>query len=322
MHAPVIAPFFLICYSILAVIGAPANLLGIIVLCRGRCGLSRCITYYLVAIAVTDFLVIIFAVILNRISRFYFRESVLSTTPACTLSIVVVFAIWDCSVWLTVAFTFDRFVAICCQKLKSRYCTEKMASLVIGIVCALCCIKNIPFYFIYEPIYILDGISWFCNIKATYYIQPAWQVYSWFFQMYTPFLPFCAILVLNVLTIRQIVVANRARRRIRSTEKQHDSEMENRKRSIILLFAISFSFLLLWAPLVGHFSFTKLTDEGYYGGLDFSDPRYIFQEATNTLQLLSSCNNVFIYTISQNMFREDLKNVLIYPFASLINCFK
>ncbi|XP_060678053.1 probable G-protein coupled receptor 139 [Hemiscyllium ocellatum] len=322
MHAPVTAPFFIICYSILAAVGATANLLAIIVLSRGRCGLSRCITYYLVAIAVTDFLVITIAVILNRISRIYFRESILSTTPACTLSIVLIFDTWDCSVWLTVVFTFDRFVAICCPKLKNRYCTAKTASLVIGIVCAFCCIKNIPNYFVYEPIYILDGISWFCNIKANYYISPAWQAYDWFFQIYTPFLPFFAILLLNALTIRQIVVANRARRRLRGPERQQDLGMNNRKRSIILLFSISISFLLLWAPLVGYFIYMQLTDESYFGGLDFSDPQYIFQETTNTLQLLSSCNNVFIYIISQNMFREELKNILIYPFVTLTNCFK
>ncbi|XP_060678062.1 probable G-protein coupled receptor 139 [Hemiscyllium ocellatum] len=322
MHAPVIAPFFLVSYSILAAIGAPANLLAIIILSRGRCNLSRCITFYLVAIAVTDFFVIMTAVILNRISRIYFRESILSTTPVCTLSVVLVYATRDCSVWLTVAFTIDRFVAICCQKLKTRYCTEKTASLVIGIVCALCCVKNIPFYFIYEPLYILDGISWFCNVKSNFYVWPAWQAYDWFFQIYTPFLPFFVILMLNVLTIRQIMVANRARRRLRGAEKQQDQEMAHRKRSIILLFTVSLSFLLLWAPLVGHFIYVRLKTESYFGGLDFSDPQYIFQEMTNTLQLFSSCNNVFIYAISQNLFRKELMSFLMYPFATLTNSFK
>jgi len=76
-----------------------------------------------VAIAVSDFLVIVTAAILNRIGRIYFSNSVLSTTPACRVSALLVFAARDGSVWLTVAFTIDRFVAICCQSLKIRYCT-------------------------------------------------------------------------------------------------------------------------------------------------------------------------------------------------------
>ncbi|XP_078425886.1 putative G-protein coupled receptor 142 [Cetorhinus maximus] len=255
-----------------------ANLLAIVILSRGRCGLSRCTTYYLVAIAVSDFLVIITAGILNRIGRIYFQDSVLSTTLACALSNVLVFAIRDVSVWLTVAFTIDRFVVICCQSLKTRYCTGKTALLVIGLVSALICVRNAPFYFSYQPLYILDGVS-------------------------------C------VLTVRHILAASRARRKFRGTESHGDQEMVNRKRSIVLLFAISLSFLLLWATFIGHFLYVQITGEGYLTSLNFNDPDYIFQETANMLQLFSSCNNVFIYAVAQHKFREELKKVMMCPFT-------
>ncbi|XP_072351116.1 probable G-protein coupled receptor 139 [Scyliorhinus torazame] len=290
------------------------------ILSRGQCGLSRCITYYLVAIAVSDFLVIITAVILNRIGGIYFRESALSTTTGCAVSTVLVYATRDGSVWLTVAFTIDRFVAICCQSLKTRYCSEKTALLVIGIVCALSCVKNIPFYFSYQPLYILDGVRWFCDIKSIYYTLPAWQAYDWLDRILTPFLPFLLILLLNALTVRHIVVASRARRRLRSTETYGDPEMINRKRSIVLLFAISLSFLLLWVTYVGHFLYVQITDEAYFTGLDFNDPQFILQETTNMLQLLSSCTNVFIYAVTQTKFRDQLKSALRFPFATLAAC--
>ncbi|XP_078059210.1 putative G-protein coupled receptor 139 [Mustelus asterias] len=294
-----------------------ANLVTIVILSRGRCGLSRCITYYLIAIALTDFLVIITAIILNRIGRIYFQNSVLSTTPACTLSALLVYVARDMSVWLTVAFTIDRFVAICCQGLKARYCTEKAALLVIGIVCALSCVRNVPFYFTYQPLYTLDGVPWFCAVKSSYYTVPAWQAYDWLDHILTPFLPFLLILFLNALTVKHILAASRARRRLRGTESHGDPEMANRKRSIILLFAISLSFLLLWVTYVVHFLYVRITGEGYRTSLDFKDPRYILQEAANMLQLVSSCNNVFIYTVAQTKFREDLKKVLLCPFTTL-----
>ncbi|XP_041031519.1 probable G-protein coupled receptor 139 [Carcharodon carcharias] len=280
MHGPVKGLFFAIYYPTLAAIGVPANLLGIVILARGRCALSRCITYYLLAIAVADFLVIITAVTLNRIGGIYFRLSVLSTTPACKLSAMLVFATWDVSVWLTVAFTFDRFVAICCHGLKTRYCTKETALLVIGLA------------------------------------------YDWLDHILTPFLPFLLILLLNALTVRHILAASRTRRKLRGAESHGDQEMINRKRSIVLLFAISLSFLLLWVTYVGHFFYVRITGDAYFTGLDFNDPDYILQETTNMLHLLSSCNNVFIYAVAQNKFREELRKVMIYPFATLTSCFK
>ncbi|GCC38709.1 probable G-protein coupled receptor 139 [Chiloscyllium punctatum] len=299
-----------------------ANLLAIGILSRGRCGLSKCITYYLVAIAVNDFFVIIISVILNRIGRIYFRYSVLSTTPVCSLGAVLVYGTRDGSVWLTVAFTVDRFVAICCQNLKIRYCTEKSASLIIGTICILSCIKNVPLYFIYKPLYTIRGVPWFCDIKSSYYTSPVWQAYDMLDPILTPILPFILIFLLNALTIKHILWANRSRQRLRGVENCQDSEMVNRKRSIVLLFAVSLSFLLLWATQVGRFLYVRVRGAGYFNSQNFKDPQYILSETTNMLQLLSSCNNIFIYAVSQNKFREELKVAIKYPFTIYIRFFK
>ena len=91
------------------------------------------------------------------------------------MSIVLVFATRFGSVRLTVAFTVDDFVAICCQSLKITYCTEKTALRVIGIVCFLRCAKNAPLYFVGQPLYILDGVPSFCARRSTYFTMPAWK---------------------------------------------------------------------------------------------------------------------------------------------------
>ncbi|XP_060701685.1 probable G-protein coupled receptor 139 [Hemiscyllium ocellatum] len=322
MHGAANSPVFAICYCVLGVLGVPANLLAIIILSRGRCGLSRCITFYLVAIAVNDFLVIVIAVILNRIGGTYFRFSLLSTTPGCTVTSMLAYTTRDASVWLTVAFTIDRFVAICWQSLKTRYCTEKNAALIIGIICALSCVKNVPYFFIHEPLYILDGVPWFCGIKDSYYVLRIWQVYDWMDHILTPFLPFFLILLLNIFTVKHIISASRARKRLRGTENREDQEMANRRKSIILLFAISLSFLLLWVTYIGRFLHVRITGEGYFTGLDFNDPRYILQEMTNLLQLVSSCNNVFIYAVSQNKFREEVQKLMLFPYTRMASCLK
>ncbi|XP_078269219.1 putative G-protein coupled receptor 139, partial [Rhinoraja longicauda] len=291
------------------------NLMAIVILARGRCGLSKCITKYLVSMAVTDLLVIITAVLLNRIPAIYFPGSFLFITPVCSLSITLIQAARDSSVWITVAFTFDRFVAICCQQMKTKYCTERTAVVVIATLCAVASLKSVPWYFMHEPLYVIDAVPWYCKVKEIRYISPQWKAFDWLDRIFTPWTPFILILLLNVLTVRFILAASKARRRLRAQsngEKQSDPEMENRRKSVILLFAISGSFILLWTSNLVQFAFKRLTIG--YKITSFNDPRYILQEGANMLQLLNSCTNTFIYAVTQRSFRKELKDAMKYPF--------
>uniref|UniRef100_UPI00398E4DF1 G-protein coupled receptor 15-like n=1 Tax=Pristiophorus japonicus TaxID=55135 RepID=UPI00398E4DF1 len=323
MHEPVSGLLYAIYYPVLAAVGIPANMVAIVALSRGKCGLSECITRYLVGMAVADLLVIITGVVLNRIVGIYFPGSYMSTTPICSLKIVLIYASRDISVWLTVAFTFDRFLAICCQKLKRKYCTKELATAVVRMVFILGCLQNIPWYFKFEPLYVIDEVPWYCHTKSTFYTAPLWIIYSSFNCIATPFLPFFLILLPNALTVRCIVVANRSRKALRhknNRENPKDPELENRRKSIILLFTISGSFILLWMTFTVHFVYYRVTNTYAYTGYD--DPVYILQEVGYMLLLLSCCTNTCIYSATQRMFREEVKNVLKYPLTRVVQLFK
>ncbi|XP_072123008.1 G-protein coupled receptor 15-like [Mobula birostris] len=296
-----------------------ANLAVIVILSRGKCGLSKCISYYLVSMAASDLLVVITGVILNKIVGIYFPGSIMSITPICSSKVVLIYASMDISVWLTVAFTFDRFVAICCGKLKTRYCTDKAAVAVVGTVFTLGCLQNILWYFKFEPMYVINGTPWHCQTKASFYTSTLWIIYSAFNYIATPFLPFFLIVLLNVLTVRFIIVASKARKALRR-HNHNDPEMQNRKRSIVLLFAISGSFVLLWMIFIVHFLYYRITNTLTYTGYD--DPVFILQEVGYMLSLLSCCTNTCIYAATQQKFREELKNLLKYPFKQIITFLK
>ncbi|XP_042202065.1 NACHT, LRR and PYD domains-containing protein 12-like [Callorhinchus milii] len=229
-------------------IGIAANLLAIVVLSRGKCGLSKCITLYMVAMAVADLLFAINEVVLNHIHALYFNHTFLDIIPVCSLRLVLMSAVTHMSVWFTVAFSFDRLVAICCVKLKSSYCTERTAAVVEGMISSLSCFISIPWYFMFEPREIVNKMPWFCNVKTVYYTTPTWIVFHWFDTIITPFVPFFLILMMNVVTVSHILAANGIRRKLLHQKRNsgNDAEMENRRRSIILLFAMSGSFILLW----------------------------------------------------------------------------
>ncbi|XP_067881319.1 probable G-protein coupled receptor 139 [Heterodontus francisci] len=310
-----------IIYTIIAFIGVPVNLVAILILSRAKCGLSTCTTRYLVAMAVADLLVIITEVILNQMNYYYFPKSFLNITPVCSVIYLLTSAATEISVWLTVAFTFDRFVSICCQKLKTKYCTEKTAAVMLSTTCILFCTKNVPFYFIYEPVEILENVPWFCNVKPSYYTEPGWVAFDWFDKVLTPLLPFALILLLNALTVRYILVASRSRKGLRGLKKgenRNDPKMENRRKSMVLLFTISSSFILLWLTYVIEFLYYIITGTNPTA---YNDSEYMFQQVGYMLRSLNCCTNTFIYGATQSKFREQFKSAVKYPVILIVQLF-
>ncbi|XP_067911621.1 probable G-protein coupled receptor 139 [Heterodontus francisci] len=299
-------------YLILGIIGAPVNLLAIVILSRGKCGLSTCTTHYLVAMATTDLLVIISGVILLRINFYYFPEVIIYIMPVCSVIIVLIRAATDCSVWFTVTFTFDRFVAICCQKLKTKYCTEKTAVVVLATTGILLCLQNVPFYFASEPAEKISKVPWFCSAKPSSYTDPVWVGLGVFDKFLNPLLPITSILLLNALTVRHILVANRVRKGLRGHSKGEncsDPEMESRRRSVILLFTISGSFILPWLVFVIEFLYYTISGTDHR---DYTDSEYIFRQVGLMMRNLSCCTNTFIYGVTQSKFREQVKSAAVH----------
>ncbi|XP_067837538.1 probable G-protein coupled receptor 139 [Heptranchias perlo] len=312
----------LIYYPLLATVGVPVNLLTIMILSRGKCGLSKCVIRYLVSMAAADLLVIIIDLLLRQIPNIYRSQfSFLDHFPVCNIHAVLLYAVTDCSVWFTVTFTFDRFVAICCQKLKTKDCTKKTAPLVLGTVSVLSCLKNIFWYFMFEGQYLLSNNPWFCFDVTGVSTSPVWAVIELLHYILTPCVPFILIVFLNVFTVRHILVASRARRRLRghsSGESPRDPEMESRRKSMILLFVISGNFIVLWVV----FMLYSINRRLLY--LDSSSVilHPLVQELGFMLQLLSCCTNTCIYAVTQAKFREQLKNVVKYPFTVIVKLIK
>lgn len=100
-----------------------------------------------------------------------------------------------------------------------------------------------------------------------------------------------------------------------------DQEVESRRKSIILLLAISGSFILLWMVncvclLSVHFLDVEL------GSADSNNPFTIAEQSGFLLRSLSTCTNTFIYGVSQKKFREEFIKVIKSPFILIYNSIK
>ncbi|XP_067882306.1 probable G-protein coupled receptor 139 [Heterodontus francisci] len=314
MVRPTILQIKEIYYPILAIFGVPANLMTIVILSRGNCGLSKCISIYMVAMASADLLVMIFNIITYHIFSYYFPQSFLSYTAVCKSIVYVNCTTLDMSVWFTVSFTFDRFLAICCQNFKTKYCTVRTSTVVITSITALIYLENIPFWFAFEHKRIINNVHWGCLSSVEFFVSSAGTAYSWLQSILVTLIPFALILLFNCLTVRRILAASSARRVLRgnNSENQSDPEVENRRKSIILLFTVSSSFILLWLTAAVSFLTTRLTNTVHYGG-DHGKPAYIATESGYLLMHFSSCTNACIYAATQTKFREELKKLQKFP---------
>ncbi|XP_020389368.2 probable G-protein coupled receptor 139 [Rhincodon typus] len=276
-------------------------------------------TCYLIAMAAADFLVVIADVMLRWLIM-YFPVSFLDITYICCLIMVLIPATTMNSIWLTVAFTFDRFVAICCQKLKTKYCTEKTAVRIIATVSVLSYLESIPWYFKFQSKYIFNNLPWFCDIKPEYYTSVFWTFYGVFHRVLSPSMPFIIILVLNTLTVRYVLIASKARRRLQKDsdrEGPSDPEMVKRRKYIILLFSISGSFIILWSPYSTCFLYQRIAILHHYAPLSPTVGTFGY-----LLQLLSTCKNMCLYTVTQTQFRGQLKTVVKLPFTLVLRSIK
>ncbi|XP_078272189.1 uncharacterized protein LOC144602940 [Rhinoraja longicauda] len=272
--------------------------------------------------AAADLMVLIFEVILSEMSGAYYPYSFLNLSHICKLRILFNCISIDCSVWLTVTFTFDRFISICNQTLRAKYCTEKTAALVI--TCILSIVQNIPVYIFLVPLYIIDNVAWYCWIPSDIYTTTIGAALSGIETILAPVVPIILIILLNALTIKPIIQSNRVRTGLRRNNKAEcgaDHEMEIRRKSIILLLAISGNFVLLWMVSFVCFMCVNFLDVNLLGS-DHNDPFTIAELSGYMLRALSSCTNTFIYGVSQKNFREEFKNVIKSPFVLFSNSIK
>ncbi|XP_059805678.1 probable G-protein coupled receptor 139 [Hypanus sabinus] len=276
-------------------------MLTIVVLFRGMCGLSKGVIRYLMAMAAAVLLVVIVDLVLMNIPIVYSEAfNFLWNIRICKVHATLLYAANDCSVWFTVMFTFDRFVAIRCQNLKAKYSTERMAVVFLGTVTALSCFKNVFWYFLLSGTYRRSSLPWPCVARDAVQLSVAWTVVEFSSHILTSVIPFVVILLLNALTIRHVLVASRGRKRLRSRDSGNcskDPEMENRKKSIILLLVVSANFIVLWITYVVHTVWTRFIC------FVATIPPFSFWDLGYMLQLLSCCTNTGLYSLTQRKFR-------------------
>ncbi|XP_030050979.1 probable G-protein coupled receptor 139 [Microcaecilia unicolor] len=298
-------------YPIMSVFGLPASLITIAVFCKGNLGLSKSIIYYLVALAIANFLLLLVITVFRDIFFFYVDLSTWWPPPSCGISNWIYFTCVYSVTWLTVAFTFDRYVIICGMKLKFRYCTVKTTQQVIVGVYTAAFLIAMPTFWIYVPVPTqvqdLNGTSLeICSIRKDLNEIFILSIYDHFQTTVWIIIPLVLLVLTNSLTVWHIFDTTKLRQGLKKgNTDQNDLETTRRRRSIILLSIITASFLAHWLPKMIIKVVERLTIPPV-NRYDFFHPVSIVRMLANMLIVLSSVSNMCMYALGVEKFRQEL----------------
>ncbi|XP_072266529.1 probable G-protein coupled receptor 139 [Pyxicephalus adspersus] len=297
-------------YPIMCVFGLPASLVTMAVLWKGNLDMSKSIIYYLVSLAVANFLLILVVTIFRDIFYFYVDVTLYWPDQSCGVSNWIYFTCVYSLTWLTVAFSFDRYVIVCCMKLKLRYCKPSVTRWVIVGVYTCAFLVAMPTFWMYVPNRTTqpDGsIFHICSLHRNLSSIPFLSIYDHIQTTVWIVFPLVSLILTNSLTVWHITMTTRVRQALKTNngKQSDDAEVARRKKSMTLLAIISISFLVHWLPKM----VIKVVERFTYPPVnryDFYHPVNVVRMICNMLIVFSSFSNMCIYSFTVTKFREEL----------------
>lgn len=205
-----------VCLCIIGIIG---NIFSIIVLSRKS--MKKLSTYsYLFGLAICDELSLSLTImILIQYSvppSVTISRSLLNVHKILSLYIIpIVNSTQALSVWITLAFTIDRYIFICHPYWSRNYCNRKRACIIIICLYATAVVYSIPQFFerTYDKFELLGQVKIFQTLTAFGRNKIFIYVYNLFiYSIFVCLVPFLIIFILNGFLIYDIIKSNNRHR--------------------------------------------------------------------------------------------------------------
>lgn len=285
---------------LLMTIGVVGNIITIVIMTRRRMRSST--NNYLAALATFDMMYLVFTFILSlshypnipNIENYVYwkmRPFFFMLTDTCS----------NTSVWLTVTFTVERYIAVCHPMKGKVFCTESRAKKAIVVVFLFCFAFTIPTPF--EWI-VAEKVNPDAN-ETTLYLDHSDMgndylyktIYYWLTVVFFIFIPFILLAIFNSFLIRSVHLSKV--RRSSMTRGENDSSQEN--KITIMLIAVVILFFVCQLPTACHLLYSTLHE-------DFSAKElYLLRGLGNIFNFLMSLNsagNFVLYCLLSQKYRR------------------
>jgi hypothetical protein len=293
--------------------GIIGNALSLAVLSKG-CRESSLIVY-LMGLAIADIMVLVTTVISTIEKLAPDVEGQLEihmTYTAYVLPYVnplaLIFQIY--SIYMTVAFTIDRYIYICHPFQSHQLCTVSRAWKMTLLIFILCAIYNTPRWFDYCTVFTFEPST--NTTVATLGKTPlsSTQIYKnlvhdWLYIPIALVIPLATITTLNSFLIRAVIQSSKQGKVIGAKDSQE-------KSTTIMLIAVIFMFMLCQIPaLISNLLYSRTSEEELKDELG-----YVYFNAICKFLIIVNCSaNIFFYCYFGKKFRRDMIKMMLVCFA-------
>ncbi|KAH9500080.1 hypothetical protein Btru_076550 [Bulinus truncatus] len=288
------------------VIGLPGNVLSLLIWMQRRMRHSS--GYYLAALALNDLLFLILHIMYEV--QVTWGKTILDKPVLCEAYPIIFLATQYLSPFLVLAFTSERYISICHPFKREKYCTVKRAKIVIVslTVFMLCLTTPYGYFFTLES----D-----CTVRAEIMGDGTRSVYS-LYSLCVEMLAFLVvpitILALNILVIIEL------KRLTRMESAQLHGSPQRTAATTVMLLAVSFYQIITTLPVSIVYSLFWKFSRPVTEDPDLWSSHYTYllvQTVFKEYGITHYAFNFFIYLATGKMFRQELKRLLLRPFAKL-----
>ena len=297
--------------NIVVILGLIGNILTIVILSQRAMRSST--NYYLSALAVCDSIVLISTAFLIGLPGIPNMSGYMSYVFAYVVSYFYPLALiaQTATIWLTVSFTVERYIAVCHPLKAASMCTISRAKIVIIGVSLGSSLYNIPRWFDYQPV-----SNWNPSTNETVVIPERTefsqnhiylQVYfSW---LYVPIMCIVPLLVLSILNTFLILAVRKSQRQ----RKDMNVKQSRENNVTIMLVTVVIVFIICQVPaLVYNIAFA--IDNAYvnntFGYQVLSNIRNFLVNFNSAINFLLYCalgqkfRRIFLHTFFRRCIHE------------------
>ena len=226
----------------------------------------------------------------------------------CSIACLVVLASIQCSTYLIIVMTFERFYSIIRPHKAASFNTVKRAKTII------ICIFVFSFAYYSPHLYISGNNGKMCIPNRFANINIYGTIFHWVSEVINFVLPFVFLLTMNSVIIHTLRLRSKANLMGSEDQGQNQNQThrikikQSEKQIFTTLLLVTFTYLILTIPgkfLIFYLNFFSGNTPYYYAGL------YLLYQVGEKTLYSNHGVNFFLYVMSGQKFRTDLQNLFI-----------
>lgn len=298
---------------ILLFIGTFGNIFSFVIL---RKSMMRVSTYfYLAILALADLMVLCLGLLRLWVGDITGVDIRNQNNWICKFTIFIGYTTSDFSVWLIVAVTVERYIAVCHPLKASILCSVQRARAITLSIFLILLATNSHFLWTVHVSDTYLNESTVCEAvpKHVFLVTKVWP---WVDTVLYSFAPYILLFNLNFWIIRQVLSAKKCRTQLQNCTSGRNNHLQKQLPSegciklTIMLLAVSFAFIITTFPVNVYLIIGSLWRQDEKMGLQLLARQALISKITELLMYINHCINFYLYCATGKKFRKHMEKLV------------